>query len=158
MQSGCGRGKIVGQASLSPEFTRKQGVPFTQEWILALLLLVEVAVFTIVGVNFATGANAFELVRLSVEIGLLTLALTPVLVTGGIDLSVGSLMGLAAVIFGVLWRDAHFSVPLAALAALVTGAAAGGLNAILIARLHLPPLIVTLGTFSLYRGAAEVLT
>ena len=148
----------MAQASLSPEFARKLGGQFTQEWILALLLLVEVAVFAIFGVNFATGANAFELVRLTVELGLLTLALTPVLVTGGIDLSVGSLMGLAAVVFGMCWRDAHLPVPLAALAALATGAAAGGLNAILIARLHLPPLIVTLGTFSLYRGAAEVLT
>ena len=45
-------------------------------------------------------------VRLSVEIGLLAVALTPVIVSGGIDLSVGSLMGLSAVLFGKLWRDA----------------------------------------------------
>ena len=50
--------------------------------------------------------------RLSVEIGLLALALTPVIVTGGIDLSVGSLMGLSAVLFGKLWRDA--GLPIAA--------------------------------------------
>jgi rhamnose transport system permease protein len=133
-------------------------VHFTQEWALAVLLVLEIAVFAVSGVNFATSANAFELVRLSVEIGLLTLALTPVLVTGGIDLSVGSLMGLAAVVFGLLWRDAHVPIILAALAALGIGALAGGLNAFLISWLRLPPLIVTLGTFSLYRGMAEVLT
>ena len=55
--------------------------------------------------NFFTRANAFEVVRLSVELGLLAVALTPVIVTGGIDLSVGSLMGLSAVVFGELWRD-----------------------------------------------------
>src|SRR5262249_51919227 len=67
-------------------------------------------------------------------------------------------MGLAAVIFGMLWRDAHFPIWLASCGALAVGLLAGGLNAFLIARLRLPPLIVTLGTYSLYRGAAEALT
>ena len=54
------------------------------------------------GHNFLTAANAFEITRLSVEMGLLALALTPVIITGGIDLSVGSMMGLAAVVLGAL--------------------------------------------------------
>ena len=58
-----------------------------------------------IGTNFFSLANAFEVLRLSVEIGLLAVALTPVIITGGIDLSVGSLMGLSAVVFGKLWRD-----------------------------------------------------
>ena len=44
---------------------------------------------------------------------LLALALTPIIITGGIDLSVGSMMGLAAVVMGGLWRDAHLPMPLA---------------------------------------------
>ena len=44
--------------------------------------------------------------RLGVEVGLLALALTPIIVTGGIDLSCGALLGLCAVVFGALWRDA----------------------------------------------------
>jgi rhamnose transport system substrate-binding protein len=130
----------------------------SHERILALLLTAELAVFCAIGTNFMSQANAFEVVRLSVEVGLLALAMTPVIVTGGIDLSVGSLMGLAAVVFGMLWRDAGWPIPLAALATLFVGAAAGGLNALLIARLRVPPLIVTLGTFSLFRGLAEGLT
>ena len=63
------------------------------------------------GTNFLTLGNAFEVLRLSVEIGLLAVALTPVIVTGGIDLSVGSLMGLSAVLFGMLWRDAGLPMP-----------------------------------------------
>jgi rhamnose transport system permease protein len=131
---------------------------WSHERVLALLLAAEVAVFCAAGTNFMSRANAFEIVRLSVEIGLLALAMTPVIVTGGIDLSVGSLMGLAAVIFGLLWRDTGWPLPLAALGTLLAGTAAGGLNALLITRLRLPPLIVTLGTFSLFRGLAEGLT
>src|SRR5262245_40412559 len=121
----------------------------TQEAILAILLLAEVALFAAIGKNFFTASNAFEIVRLSVEVGLLALALTPVIVSGGIDLSVGSLMGLAAVVFGMLWRDAGLPISLAAVGALMVGSVAGGLNGFLITRLRLPALIVTLGTFSL---------
>jgi hypothetical protein len=67
----------------------------SQELILALLLAAEIVVFCFLSTNFLSRANAFEIVRLSVELGLLALALTPVIVAGGIDLSVGSLMGLS---------------------------------------------------------------
>jgi rhamnose transport system permease protein len=126
--------------------------------VLALLLVLEVGVFAVAGTNFLTLANAFEVARLSVEIGLLALALTPVIITGGIDLSVGSLMGLAAVLFGKMWRDAGFPIEFAVAGTLLVGAAAGGLNAMLVTRFRLPPLIVTLGSFSLFRGLAEGLT
>ena len=64
--------------------------------------------------NFFTVGNFFEITRLSVELGLLAVALTPVIVAGGIDLSVGSMMGLAAVVFGAAYRDWHLPLPLAA--------------------------------------------
>jgi rhamnose transport system substrate-binding protein len=128
------------------------------EWALLVVLLIECVLFSLTGTNFLTTANAFEITRLSVEIGLLALALTPVIITGGIDLSVGSMMGLAAVVLGGLWRDAHLPLLLAAAVALLIGLSGGALNALLIARLGLPALIVTLGTFSLFRGVAEGLT
>ena len=87
------------------------------------------------------------MVRASVEIGLLALALTPVIVTGGIDLSVGSLMGLCAVVFGrgvARRRPAHRR---GRAAGLVVGGAGGLLNALLVAGCGIPPLIVTLGTY-----------
>ncbi|MBV8879126.1 MAG: ABC transporter permease [Planctomycetaceae bacterium] len=130
----------------------------SHEGVLALLLVAEIAVFSVIGRNFLTTKNAFEIVRLGTEIGLLALALTPVIVTGGIDLSVGSLMGLSAVLFGKLWRDAHFPIALAGAATLGVGTVAGLLNATLITRLRIPPLIVTLGSFSLFRGLAEGIT
>ncbi len=109
-------------------------------------------------VGFGTMARQFDILRHSCEIGLLALALTPVILTGGIDLSVGSLLGLCAIVFGKLWRDAGLPLPVAAFAAILTGAIAGGLNAGLVTALRLPPLIVTLGTYSLFRGLAEALT
>jgi rhamnose transport system substrate-binding protein len=128
------------------------------EWILIVALLGEVALFSAIAPNFATVGNFFEVSRLSVEIGLLAIALTPILVTGGIDLSVGAMMGLAAVLFGVAWTDWGLSIPAAAAVSLLAGCAGGALNGFLVARLDIPPLIVTLGTLSLFRGIAEGIT
>jgi rhamnose transport system substrate-binding protein len=137
---------------------RLKRIAFSHEGILAAVLAVEILVFARIGRNFWSPANAFETVRLATEIGLLALAMTPVIVTGGIDLSVGSLMGLSAVLFGKMWRDGGLPIPLAAAGTLVLGAAAGGLNALLVTRLRIPPLIVTLGSYSLFRGLAEGVT
>ena len=128
------------------------------ETALLALLLVEVIYFTFAGRRFGTPDNIANIVRHSVEIGLLALVMTPIILTGGIDLSVGSTLGLCAVIFGNLWRDAGLPPALAATGAIITGGLCGVLNGVLITRLRLPPLIVTLGTFSLYRGLAEALT
>ena len=105
-----------------------------------MVLVLEILIFSHTGLHFATMGNMFEILRLSTEIGLLALVMTPIILTGGIDLSGGSLLLLAA------------------LCTLFIGAAGGGLNAFLITRLRLPPLIVTLGSFSLFRGLAESIT
>ena len=129
-----------------------------KEWLLLIVLAMECAIFSVTGTNFWTAGNAFEVTRLAVELGLLALALTPVIITGGIDLSVGSMMGLSAIVLGSLWRDAHLPIAFAIALTLCVGAIGGALNAYMIARLNYPPLIVTLGTFSLFRGIAEGLT
>src|SRR5207237_9403167 len=110
---------------------------------------------SVTGNNFLTAANAFEITRLSVEVGLLALALTPIIITAGIDLSVGSMMGLAAVVLGGLWRDAHLPIVAAGAIALLVGIVGGSLNALMIAWLRFPPLTVTLGQFSLFRCISE---
>ncbi|HEX7086382.1 MAG TPA: substrate-binding domain-containing protein [Vicinamibacterales bacterium] len=125
---------------------------------LAAVLAIEIAVFATIAPNFATAPNAAEIVRLAVEVGLLALVLTPIVVTGGIDLSVGALLGLCAVTLGALWRDLGCPIGAAAAGALAVGAAGGLLNAWLIAGRGLPPLMVTLGSLSLFRGLAEGLT
>jgi rhamnose transport system permease protein len=128
------------------------------EWVLLLLIAVECVLFGATGANFLTVANAMEITRLAVEVGLLALALTPIIITAGIDLSVGSMMGLAAITLGALWRDAGLPMAVAVPLTLLVSLAGGSLNALMISRLGFPPLIVTLGTYSLFRGAAEGLT
>ncbi|MFO1487565.1 MAG: ABC transporter permease [Verrucomicrobiota bacterium] len=131
---------------------------FRHETILLVVLVSEWLYFNSAGRNFGSLDNSFDIVRHSVEIGLLALAMTPIILTGGIDLSVGSLLGLCAILFGKLWRDGGLPIPFAICCTLAVGAIAGGFNALLITRLRLPPLIVTLGTFSLFRGLAEAVT
>src|SRR5437879_4183294 len=128
------------------------------ETLLAAVLLIEILVFSRTGTNFASRRNLFEVLRLSTEVGLLALVMTPIILTGGIDLSVGSLLGLCAIVFGKLWRDGGLPPAVAATLTLAVGALGGGINALFITRLGLPPLIVTLGTFSLFRGLAETIT
>jgi ribose/xylose/arabinose/galactoside ABC-type transport system permease subunit len=128
------------------------------ELLLLLILVTEWVGFSLMSPKFSTLGNGFDIIRHSVEIGLLALALTPVILTGGIDLSVGSLLGLCAVIFGKLWRDAAIPPVAAATIAVAAGAAGGALNGCLVTRLKLPPLIVTLATLSLFRGVAEAMT
>ena len=128
------------------------------ETVLLLVIVLEVVLFNALGQRFLTGGNVSNIFRHSVEIGLLALAMTPVILTGGIDLSVGSMMGLCAVLFGMMVNTLGLDPWLAGGIAITIGAIGGGLNAVLITRLNLPPLIVTLGTFSLFRGLAEALT
>src|SRR5271169_7257524 len=90
-----------------------------QEVFVGILLLVEIVLLSLAAPSFFSVTNFFECIRLGVEIGLLTLALTPVIITGGIDLSVGSMMGLCAVSFGAMWHDAHLPVTLAILLTLL---------------------------------------
>jgi rhamnose transport system permease protein len=137
---------------------RLKSILFRHEIVLLALLLIECLCFNAVGRHFGTLDNAFDIIRHSVEIGLLALVMTPIILTGGIDLSVASLLGLCAVLFGKLWRDAGLSPCAAEACVLGIGGLAGGLNAVLITRLRLPPLIVTLGTYSLFRGLAEAIT
>lgn len=131
---------------------------FRFETLLAFVLLIEILIFSKTGEHFATRDNLFEVLRLSTEVGLLALVMTPIILTGGIDLSVGSLLGLCAILFGKLWRDAGLPPFIAALCTLAIGASGGALNSWFITRLKLPPLIVTLGSFSLFRGLAEAIT
>ena len=93
--------------------------------------------------------------RFLTEVSLVALIMTFVIVTGGIDLSVGSILGLSAIVLGVAWKKLGLPLPLAILVALSVGTLAGLFNGIIITRFKVPPLIATLATLALYRGLAE---
>ena len=87
-----------------------RGLRSHESW-LAVLLTAAILAFSVVGTNFATWRNLVELARLAGEVGLLALALTPIIVTGGIDLSVGALMGLVAVVFAYNQSQENPEIP-----------------------------------------------
>src|SRR5438093_13121329 len=101
------------------------------EGILLVALAGEIALFATIAPNFFTLGNFFEVTRVSVELGLLALALTPVIITGGIDLSVGSMRSLAAIAVGGAYRDWLLPITAAAAPAMPVGCAGGLLNALL---------------------------
>jgi rhamnose transport system permease protein len=91
--------------------------------------------------------------RFFVEVGLMALGMTLIIITGGIDLSVGSNLGLVSVAVGFSYAGG-LPLPLAILFGLVVGVAAGFFNSVFITFLDLHPLVVTLGTFALFQGLA----
>lgn len=122
---------------------------------LAVILVVALVALSIASERFLTADNLLNQARLLTEVGLIALPMTLIIVTGGIDLSVGSTMGLCAIVLGVAWKNLGLPLEAAILACLLTGALAGLANGLLITALGVPPLIATLATLALYRGLAE---
>jgi rhamnose transport system permease protein len=122
-------------------------------WGLAVLLLAVLAWARWVSPEFMTVSTQAQLAPQLAEVGLLAVAMTLILLTGGIDLSVGSAMALAAVAAG-LAHEAGAPPLVAATAALATGAACGMVNGLFITRGRVHPLVVTLATLALFRGLA----
>ncbi len=121
--------------------------------VLLSVLVAEVAVFALLSERFATLANALEIVRATAELGLIALATLAVMKSGGIDLSLGAMMGLAAVTLGAS-HAAGLPVGASAALALAVGAAGGALNGGLVAA-GVPPFLTTLASLALFRGLAE---
>ncbi len=134
---------------------RIRSLVFSQEGILLLIMLVSVLILSALSEPFRSLENLLNQGRLLTEIGLVALPMTYIIITGGIDLSVGSIFGLTAVILGYTWQNLGFPLELAILTSLVTATIAGFINGWFIVRIGVPPLIMTLATLALYRGLAE---
>jgi rhamnose transport system permease protein len=142
---------------LAPPIARPQPLRrlLRHETVLALLLALALAVLASQSERFFTADNLLNQGRLMTEVSLIALAMTFVIITGGIDLSVGSIFGLAAILLGVFWQKLGLPLPVAMAAALCVGVLAGLVNGVIITRFGVPPLIATLATLMLYRGLAE---
>ncbi len=123
--------------------------------ILVVLLVLLVGGVTALQPNFLSLANLGNIAVQFSQIGLMAAGMTFVMIAGGIDLSVGSVLALGAGVGGLLMA-AHFPVPLAVAGALVSGALIGWINGAGIAYLKIPALIITLGTLYAVRGAVEL--
>lgn len=126
---------------------------FNREMAIIALLLAVVVAASVMVPKFATPVTLGYLLFDVTPILLIALAMAPVMITGDIDLSVGSMVGLSSVTLG-LGTQMGLSVPVAGLIALLVGALGGLVNGLLVTRIGLPALAVTIGTLALYRGIA----
>ena len=125
------------------------------ESILAVLLVLALVASANLSDRFFTVDNLLNQGRMMTEAGIIAVAMTFIIVSGGIDLSVGSILGLSAIVLGMAWKDLGLPLPLAMLFAVVVGGACGAINGVIIIKSKMPPMIATLGTLALYRGLAE---
>jgi len=130
---------------------------FSREVVLLGVLIILMIVMSLLSPLFFTVGNLLNTSRFFVEVGLMALGMTLIIISGGIDLSVGSNLGLVSVAVGFSYA-AGLPLPLAIVFGLVVGLAAGLFNGLFITLLDLHPLVVTLGTFALFQGLAYGLT
>lgn len=134
--------------------SRWRALASSRESALVVLLAAVVVVAALSSPAFPRITNLLEIGRLVAEAGLIAVGMTAVIITAGIDLSVGSMLALCAVLLGKTWHDAGASIWTACVVTVLAGGALGAFNGLLVTRLGLPPLIVTLATMALYRGLA----
>jgi rhamnose transport system permease protein len=125
------------------------------ETVLAVMLVIALIGLGRFNDRFLTVDNLLNQGRLMTEIGLIALPMTFVIITGGIDVSVGAIVGLCAIVLGYSWKTLGLPLPLATILALAVGAAAGLANGLVITRIKVPPIITTIATLTLFRGLAE---
>jgi rhamnose transport system permease protein len=126
----------------------------SQEVILLIITAIVVVIIALRTDRFLTPTNLLNQARLMIEVGLIALPMTYIIITGGIDLSVGSIFGFSAIILGFAWQDSGLPLEVAIVIGLLVATVCGFVNGFFIVRIGVPPLIMTLATLALYRGLA----
>jgi ribose transport system permease protein len=129
--------------------TRKFGI------IVCLILLS--IVFSFLSGKFMTGSNWMNILQQAAINGCIAIGMTIVIITGGIDLSVGSVMAFSSMAMAML-MEAGLPPVVAVIAGLLVGAGSGALNGVLISTMNLQPFLVTMGTMSLFRGLTLIVS
>ncbi len=148
--------QTVPESNLISEYAPKRSfLTFFQrwEWMLVGLILVDVFVNMRLTPYFFDARNLSRTSSDFMEIGLMMLPMVFIIITGNIDLSVASNMGMSASFMGLL-HNMGVNIWVAAGAALLLGTLGGMLNGYLVSKVKLPALVVTLGTYAFYRGLA----
>ncbi|MCU5444990.1 ABC transporter permease subunit [Bacillus cereus] len=127
------------------------------EGVLIVLLLIEFILFSLINSDFLNISNLLFSTNDFLFIAIAAIPMTFVIVTGGIDVSVGSIMGLTSILIGVLWMNG-ISILFVVIISLIISCLAGALNGLIIKMTDVEPLVVTLGTMFLYGGIALVIS
>ncbi len=121
-------------------------------------LIVIFAVFSIASPNFLQPANIIGILIATAVNGVLALGVTYVIITSGIDLSIGTVMTLSAVMTGVFITNWHLPVGIGVIAGVATGTLCGLANGFMISKMKLPPFIATLGMLNVAKGLSLVIS
>lgn len=151
LNSNTERMPIASSVSLSQRMTASQAF-----WVTLAMIVISV-IMVLINDTFGTWNNAFNITRNFSFIAIMALGQTAVIITAGIDLSVGSVMGLSGIVLG-LFMSLEYSFWSASLFALMTALACGIVNGYLIAFVKLSPFVVTLGMLSIARSLALVVS
>ena len=147
----------IAQPLTPAEMPRRRRLAPSRTLVLFLLLVGELFVFNMLLPGYMSPGSLLDTSRTFVETGILAFGMTFVIISGGIDLSVASLLALVSVVMGLSF-DAGLPLPAAMLLGLATGIAGGLLNGAAVAYLGLHPFVVTLATMAIYRGAAYAIS
>lgn len=128
------------------------------EYSVAIALVILIILMSVISPQFRTFSNLLNLLRQSAINGLIAFGMTLVILTGGIDLSVGATLGLSGVIFAGLIVNLGLPIPLALVLALLFGILLGLISGILVGKAKLQPFIATLITLTVYRGLTLIYT
>ena len=120
-----------------------------------LSLIILFVALSIASPYFLTANNLTSVARQTAVFNTMALGMTIVIISGGIDLSVGSILGLSGLI-GTMALERGFPIAVGVLIGIAVGMLCGFLNGLLVTRLRIPPFVVTLGTLGIYRGASLI--
>ncbi|NEX46291.1 ABC transporter permease [Pseudotabrizicola algicola] len=130
-----------------------------QQKLLAFASLIALLVFfSLASPNFLQTSNILAILQATSVNGVLAIAATLVIITGGIDLSVGTLMTFCAVMAGVILTNAGMPLPLGVLGAIAVGAICGTISGTLVAKMKIPPFIATLGMMLILKGLSLIIS
>lgn len=127
------------------------------ETFLVILILLEVVVFGVLNPRFLRPHVLFGSFNDFTSICVISIFVTFVLITGGMDIQSGSIVGLSSIVLGVIWAGAGLNIWLVAVLTVITGAFCGAFSGFLTAFTRVPPMVVTLGCSFLYSGFAKTI-
>ena len=137
---------------------KKRGAETVQRLLAFGALVILFIVFSLASPYFFTFSNVVGILVSTAVNGLLAIGVTFIIITSGIDLSVGTVMTLSSVMAAVVVKNLGLPVPLGILAAILTGTLAGILNGLMVSKIKLPPFIATLGMLNVAKGLSLVIT
>jgi len=152
-----GEKKVKQNNLFKKRLTNRDNFIFNNVPVVFLLLLVILILFSILSGNFFTLTNFDNIICQGACLALISCGIMLTLITGGIDLSAGSVIGLSAVTVGLLMKIG-FSIPIMIFGGLVVGIIAGLINGYLISYNAIPPFVATFGMMGMAHGIALVLT